>query len=182
MTYNIVICCIWNNLMWWRYKKRQNCPALNFLSTKQWKHMGEWMYISSASWRWLVSLTPLRLYPWGKSPRFLSDKRLGGPQSQSARYGEVKILDPTGTQTPTPRSASLLNVWFHGAWTALQQYIYICKRWILRPMRCAKWQGTHLENMWTLSEHTFSPFSVSYISAAREHRNELTSVGHCFGT
>jgi hypothetical protein len=28
--------------------------------------------------------------------------RLGGPQSQSGRYGEVKIIYPTGTQTPTP--------------------------------------------------------------------------------
>jgi hypothetical protein len=31
---------------------------------------------------------------------------LGGPQSQSGRFGEVKILDPTGTRTPTPRSSS----------------------------------------------------------------------------
>jgi hypothetical protein len=31
------------------------------------------------------------------------DRRLGGPQSRSGRYGEAKILDPTGTRTPTPR-------------------------------------------------------------------------------
>jgi hypothetical protein len=28
------------------------------------------------------------------------DRRLGGPQSQSGRLGEEKILDPTGTRTP----------------------------------------------------------------------------------
>jgi hypothetical protein len=27
---------------------------------------------------------------------------LGGPQSRSGRYGEVKIFDPTGTRTPAP--------------------------------------------------------------------------------
>jgi hypothetical protein len=31
---------------------------------------------------------------------------LGGPQSRSGRFGEEKILDPTGTRTPTPRSSS----------------------------------------------------------------------------
>jgi hypothetical protein len=36
---------------------------------------------------------------------YLLDRRLGGPQSRSGRYGEVKILDPTGTRTPTCRPA-----------------------------------------------------------------------------
>jgi hypothetical protein len=31
---------------------------------------------------------------------------LGGPQSRSGRFGEEKILDPTGTRTATPRSFS----------------------------------------------------------------------------
>jgi hypothetical protein len=35
------------------------------------------------------------------------NRRLGGPQSRFGRYGEVKIVDPTGTRTPTPRSSSL---------------------------------------------------------------------------
>jgi hypothetical protein len=42
---------------------------------------------------------------WSASPpgRFtLGDRRLGGPQSRSGRRGEEKILDPTGTRTPTP--------------------------------------------------------------------------------
>jgi hypothetical protein len=31
---------------------------------------------------------------------------LGGPQSRSGRRGEEKILDPTGTRTPTSWSSS----------------------------------------------------------------------------
>jgi hypothetical protein len=50
------------------------------------------------NWRWVVNFTPRPLYPRGKSPRYPLDRRLGGPQSQSERFGEVKILDPTGTR------------------------------------------------------------------------------------
>jgi hypothetical protein len=41
-------------------------------------------------WKLADSFTPL-----GKSPRYLLDRRLFGPQSQSGRYGEV--LDLAGT-------------------------------------------------------------------------------------
>jgi hypothetical protein len=58
------------------------------------------------SWRWVVSFTPLPLYPRGKSPRYPLDRRLGGPQSRSERFGEEKILDLTGARTPTPQSSS----------------------------------------------------------------------------
>jgi hypothetical protein len=57
------------------------------------------------SWIWVVSFTPLLLYPRGKSSRYPLDRRLGVPQSQYGRYGESKILDPTGTRTLTPRSS-----------------------------------------------------------------------------
>jgi hypothetical protein len=40
--------------------------------------------------------------PSGKSPRYPFYRRLGGPQGRSGRYGEVKILYPTGTRTPAP--------------------------------------------------------------------------------
>jgi hypothetical protein len=49
------------------------------------------------SWRWVVSFTPRPLYPYGKSPRYPLDRRLGR---------EEKIPDPTGTRTPTPRPSS----------------------------------------------------------------------------
>jgi hypothetical protein len=57
-------------------------------------------------WRRVVSFAPLPLYPRGKSPRYPLDKRLGGSQGRSGRRREKKILDPTGTRTPTPRSSS----------------------------------------------------------------------------
>jgi hypothetical protein len=31
----------------------------------------------------VVSFTPRPLYPWGKSPQYSQDRRLGGPQNQS---------------------------------------------------------------------------------------------------
>jgi hypothetical protein len=58
------------------------------------------------SWWRVVSFTPLTLYPWGNSPRYALYRRLGGPQSRSGRCGKKKILDPTGTRTPTRRSCS----------------------------------------------------------------------------
>jgi hypothetical protein len=57
------------------------------------------------SWRWVINFSPRPLYPQGKSHRYPLDRRLGGPQSRSERFGEEKILDPTGTRTPTPRSS-----------------------------------------------------------------------------
>jgi hypothetical protein len=54
----------------------------------------------------VVSFTPQPLYDREKSPRYPLDRRLGGPQSRSGLRGEEKILDPTGTRTPTPRSSS----------------------------------------------------------------------------
>jgi hypothetical protein len=45
---------------------------------------------------------PFALSPGKESPVPM-DMRLGGPQSRSERHGEVKILDHTGTRTPTAR-------------------------------------------------------------------------------
>jgi hypothetical protein len=54
----------------------------------------------------MVSFTPRSLYPRGKSPWYPLARRLGLPQSRSGRHGEVKILDPIGIRTPTPRSST----------------------------------------------------------------------------
>jgi hypothetical protein len=48
----------------------------------------------------VVSFTPRPLHSRGKSPRYLLDRRLGGPQSRSGLRGEEKILDPDETRTP----------------------------------------------------------------------------------
>jgi hypothetical protein len=54
---------------------------------------------------WSGFHTPAALPP-GKSPRYPLYRRFGGPQSRSGRHEEVKILDPTGTRTPTSQSSS----------------------------------------------------------------------------
>jgi hypothetical protein len=51
----------------------------------------------------MVSFTHRSLYPREKEPQVRMDRRLGGPQNRSGQRGEKKILDPTGTRTPTHR-------------------------------------------------------------------------------
>jgi hypothetical protein len=46
----------------------------------------------------VVRFTLLMLYPWGKSPRNLQDRRLGGPQSRSERLGEEKFFTLPGLE------------------------------------------------------------------------------------
>jgi hypothetical protein len=56
--------------------------------------------------------------PQGNNPQYLFDRRLGEPQSRSGRRGQEKILDPTGTRTPTrgspARSQSLYRLSYLG--------------------------------------------------------------------
>jgi hypothetical protein len=40
----------------------------------------------------MVGFTPLPLYPRGNISRYLLDKRRGGPQARSGRYGEERNL------------------------------------------------------------------------------------------
>jgi hypothetical protein len=59
-------------------------------------------------WRWVVSFTPLPLYPQGNSPWYPLERRLGGPQSRSRRGGEEKNsqllsgLEPPNTAWKVP--------------------------------------------------------------------------------
>jgi hypothetical protein len=67
--------------------------------------MGEWRYSSTVldlvtKWRWVVSFTPLPLYPGGNWRRYPLDRKLGGPQSRYRRYREEKNLAPAGIRTP----------------------------------------------------------------------------------
>jgi hypothetical protein len=92
--------------------------------------MGEWRYSStfldlSTGWRWVVSYTPLLLYPWGKSPRYPLDRRLGGPQNQSGRCGEEKsctVGNWTRTIQPVAHryTDSHPQAWQDNMWTQLQ--------------------------------------------------------------
>jgi hypothetical protein len=59
--------------------------------------MGEWRYSSTVldfDTRWVVSFAPWPLYPRVKSPRYLLDMRLGGPQRRSGRCEENKNILP----------------------------------------------------------------------------------------
>jgi hypothetical protein len=55
---------------------------------------------------WSGQLQDPAALPPKKEPQCPLDRRFGGPQSRSGRPGEDKIVDPTGTRTPTPRSSS----------------------------------------------------------------------------
>jgi hypothetical protein len=58
-------------------------------------------------WGRVVSFTPRPLYPQEKSPWYLLDRRLGGPQSRSGGSGEVKNSQPlSGLKPPIVQSAA----------------------------------------------------------------------------
>jgi hypothetical protein len=105
-----------------------------------------------SSWRWVVGFTLLPLYPRGKSHLYPLDRRLGGPQSLSGRYGEVKILDPTGIQTPTPRSvqhvASRYMDWATGA-LKIYSAFHKEERWQWFHEQRRNWQEKNL--VWVLN-------------------------------
>jgi hypothetical protein len=91
--------------------------------------MEEWRYsftILDLGTRWgrVVSFTPRPLYPRGKSPRYPSDRRLGGPQSRSGRYGEDKNFATAGNRTPAIQPVTIPTelCWLY---MILHIYIYI---------------------------------------------------------
>jgi hypothetical protein len=59
---------------------------------------------SGTRWRWVVSFR--RLPPPPLSQPHLTSPHLTSPHSRSEQFGEVKILYPTETRIPTPRSSS----------------------------------------------------------------------------
>jgi hypothetical protein len=74
-------------------------PAL-WLSTTPWRRIGGveiWLHAFfdlGTRWRWVVSFTPRPLYPQGKSPCYLLDRRMDGLQSRSVHGGEEKNSQP----------------------------------------------------------------------------------------
>jgi hypothetical protein len=95
-------------------REKLRMSILLILCNTPWTHMGKSIYRSlildlGTSCRWALSFTPLSLYSRGKSPLLPLDRRLGGPQSRSERYGEVKILDPIGSRIPSPSVVHPVN-------------------------------------------------------------------------
>jgi hypothetical protein len=75
------------------------------LSKTPWKSMGDWRYSFAilhlgARWRWVVSFTPLPLYPAGKQPPIPIAQEAGWPQGRSARYGQENSLASHVNRTP----------------------------------------------------------------------------------
>jgi len=57
-----------------------------------------------------VSFTTLPLYPRGKSPRYLLDRKSGGPQSRSGHGGEEKNSQPLhGIETESSSLVAILT-------------------------------------------------------------------------
>jgi hypothetical protein len=54
--------------------------------------------------------------------RYPLDRRLGGPQSLSRRCGEVNILDPAWTRTPTPVVQHVASLYTDCATAALNMH------------------------------------------------------------
>jgi hypothetical protein len=90
--------------------------------------MEEWKYSSTIldfgiRWRWVVASRP-----WGKSPRYPLDRRLGGPQSRPVRCGaENNLLPLKGSSGPLcwlmlltlHRPPFTYDSWFHGGFLLL---------------------------------------------------------------
>jgi hypothetical protein len=139
------------------------------------------MYRSTFSWlsrKWLVSFSALLLYTWGKSSQFASDRTLRRPWSRSEWYREEIILEPTGTQTPTPQSSSSRST---AVPTAIPRLRLILKRLldsIFFTVHC-KWRNA-FNNMFPRRHSTYFPstdiqFKESHF-AAKERRTSLWIV------
>jgi hypothetical protein len=84
-------------------------PVRNWLSTTPWRHMGKWMYSSTFAWPWRYLEASSQLHAPAALPRGKSRSThwIGGWMVLRAGLEDVeKILDPTGTRTPTLRSSN----------------------------------------------------------------------------
>jgi hypothetical protein len=59
----------------------------------------------------VVSFTPLPLYPWGKSPRYLLDRRLAGPQNKTQeKTGVLRVNIPQSWAPAKGRGAKHITL------------------------------------------------------------------------
>jgi hypothetical protein len=123
----------------------------------------------------VVNFTPRPLYPRGKSPRYPLDRRLDGPQSRSGRFGEEKILDPTGTRIPDPSVVQLV---------ASRYTDYAIPAPILGAEGGAKWTSVLFCRLIEFYEIWCSYASIIEISVSRQPsglRYEMFSLGRTQG-
>jgi hypothetical protein len=78
-------------------------------------------------WSKFSQLHPPAIYP-GERVWYPLDRRLGGPQSQSGEYGEVKILDPTDSNSDLsvvqPVTIPTMLPWLISQGKLKKKYIY----------------------------------------------------------
>jgi hypothetical protein len=74
----------------------------------------------------VVSFTHQPLYPQGNSPRYLLDRRLGGPQSRSGRGGEEKNSQPSQILGYAAENVEILHI---GLRRHNRVYSRGCSRW-----------------------------------------------------
>jgi hypothetical protein len=63
-----------------------------------------------ARWRRVISSMSRPLYPWGKSPRYIFDSRMEGPQGRLGRGGERKNSFMCLKSNPDRTTPSSVNV------------------------------------------------------------------------
>ena len=113
-------------------------------------------------WRWVVNITPRLLQP-GKEPRYLLNRRLGGPQKRSGRFGEGQVLLPLPRFEPPDRPVH-----------SLKKTTQITLSQLFLSSHC--WSQGRRSQDWTRPAHTVccpdTPFSLS--ADGREHCNGPT--------
>jgi hypothetical protein len=130
-------------------------------------------------WLFFLFFTPRTLYSRGKSPRYPLDRRLGGPQSRSGRFGEEKILDPTGTLNPLvvqPVSSRYTDYAIPAPhWTLYRPDIDIDIKWITKKSQLLHKRFTN-DMKWT---NWFNcSFNETYIQW-QELGSSLRNAGCC---
>jgi hypothetical protein len=97
-----------------RQKKGKIFTVLKKLTITPWRHMGKWMYSSSIlnlslSWRWVVSITPRRIYPEERDPDTQWLGRWMGPRAGLDAVKKRKVSFPCWESNPgRPASSTLL--------------------------------------------------------------------------
>jgi hypothetical protein len=98
------------------------------------KTYGEWRYSSTifdrgTRWKWVVKFTFRPLYPRGNHPRYPLDRRLGGSQRRSGRYGVENNFYPCRklNSDRLARSPSLYGLSYPGSYVSLSEIWYRVK-------------------------------------------------------
>jgi hypothetical protein len=105
-----------------------------------------------------------------RAPGTHLDRRLDRPQRWSARCGEIKILDCTGTRTPTPRSSSRVASRHTDCATKLNSMVWVRERTI--PTERSPLVGEAIANFVRIEGATRSSWRIPPAVFSRFTRQE----------